>query len=286
MLSIVIVNWNTRDLLRLCLDSIGRFSPAEPHEIIVVDNASEDGSASMVASEFSHVNLIRNSTNLGYAKGNNQGISASNGEMVLTLNPDTEFFDDSLQRACEMLRSKSSVGALSGRLLNRDGTTQKSIRGFPRPWDLFCDLIGLSRLFPNSKLFGRYRQNGFDYEIETEVEQPMGTFLLYRREALDKTGMMDEQFPIFFNEVDLLMRIRKEGFTVLYSPEVKLFHEGGASTIQVKPKMIWESHRSLLKFYRKWYFRWWSYLTYPLLFVFVSCGAFIRAKGWNAGFRP
>lgn len=286
MLSIVIVNWNTCDLLRRCLASIGQFSPRNSYEVIVVDNASDDGSAEMVSAEYPSVILIKNTKNQGYAAGNNLGIGMAKGDLILTLNPDTEFFDNSLEKACEILSSRVSVGVLSGRLLNRDGSTQKSIRGFPKPWDLFCDFVGLSRLFPRSNLFARYRQIGFDYDKELEVEQPMGTFLLFRRDALDKVGKLDEQFPIFFNEVDLLMRIRNEGFTVLYSPEVKLYHEGGASTKQVKPKMIWESHRSLLKFYRKWYFRWWSFLTYPFLFVIVSCGAFVRAKGWNAGFRP
>ncbi len=286
MLSIVIVNWNTRELLRQCLRSVFSYPPSEGVEVIVVDNASEDDSAKLVAHEFGQVKLIANSANVGYAAGNNMGIEQATGELILTLNPDTEFFDDSLQVACELIRSQSVIGVLSGKLLNRDNSHQKSIRGFPKPWDMFFEMVGLSKLFTRSSFFTKYRLPHFDYDSESEVVQPMGTFLIYKKSVLDLVGKMDEQFPIFFNEVDLLMRIRREGFKTLYSPRIRLYHEGGASTRQIRPSMIWESHRSYMRFYKKWYWNRLSFITYPVLYAMVTMSAFFRARGWNAGFRP
>ncbi|MCH8274441.1 MAG: glycosyltransferase family 2 protein [Armatimonadetes bacterium] len=286
MLSILIVNWNTKEHLRRCLASIREHAPSEPWEVIVVDNASPDGSADLVKDEFPWVRLIACMKNIGYAAGNNRAFGAAEGDHLLTLNPDTEFFDDSLQRAVETMSGRADAGALAGKLLNPDRTVQMSLRGFPRPLAIICDALGLGKLFSRNRFFGAYRQMWFDYSKAAEVEQPMGTFVLYRREALDQVGLMDEQFPIFFNDVDLLYRIRKKGWKILYTPEVQLIHHAGASTRQVRKAMIWESHRSLIRYYRKWYARWWNL---PALFLFdmiVWFAAWVRARGWHAGFRP
>lgn len=286
LLSILIVNWNTRDLLGRCLASIQAHAPATTWEVIVVDNASDDGSADLVEAKYPWARLVRNEFNRGYAAGNNQALEMAKGEFLLTLNPDTEFFDDSLTKAIELFHQQPQVGALGGRLLNRDGTTQQSIRGFPRPLPILFDLLGLAKLFPKVPLLGAYRMTTFDYDKETEVEQPMGTFLMFRKKALEETGHFDERFPIFFNEVDLLWRLRLAGWKILYSPTVKLYHLGGASTRQVRKKMIWESHKSLIRFYYKWYNRLWNL---PLLWMFsgvVWLAAWFRARGWSAGFRP
>lgn len=286
MLSIVIVNWNTRALLEKCLASIQRYAPFEPVEVIVVDNASDDGSAEMVCAHFPHVRLLVQGTNLGYARGNNIGIRAASGDFILLLNPDTEFVDDSLQRAVDLLRSMPSVGVLAARLLNPDGSTQSSLRSFPRPLPVLFDLLGIARFFPRSRFFGKYRYRFFDYDSPAEVEQPMGTFLMTRKEVFDQVGLFDERFPIFFNDVDWCLRVRNAGWMVYYHPKVRVVHYGGAGTRQVRKSMIWESHRSLLSFYDKWYARWWNL---PLLWLFrlvVLAAAFLRAGGVYAGYRP
>lgn len=285
MISIVIVNWNTRDLLEQCLSSILTFSPAEPIEIIVVDNASSDQSAEMVEQRFPSLKLIRTERNLGYAAGNNLGIRASSGDLVLTLNPDTRFFDDSLSRAAAELRNLPTCDVLAIKLLNEDGTHQRSVRGFPTPANICFEICGLGALFPMSKLFGAYRQSWFDYTKSQAAEQPMGTFLLFRKEMLDKTGLFDEQFPIFFNEVDLLKKTQSMGFGIRYFADAGVYHLGGASTRQVKKPMIWESHRSLIRYLKKWHS---SFLLAPLLwllFGLIWVGAFVRARGVYAGFR-
>ena len=288
MLSVLIVNWNTRDRLRACLLSIRRFPPTSPYEVIVVDNASSDGSAEMVSTEFPEVRLHSNTSNEGYARGNNKACSSASGEWLLTLNPDTEFEDDTLDRSVAKLSSSPGIGALAARLVGDDGETQCSIRGWPSVMGILGDLTGLGKLFPASKL-DSYRKTGFDYAREQKAEQPMGTFLLFRREALQAVGdaraPFDESFPIFFNEVDLLYRMHRAGWDCLYSPGVHVLHHGGASTRQVRKSMIWESHRSLSRYMRKHYRTPMNALGLALLSGLLDVAAFVRARGWDAGFR-
>lgn len=287
MLSILIVNWNTREHLRRCLGSIRAFPPDAEYEVIVVDNASSDGSAQMVCDEYPEVALIASKENTGYARGNNIAYEYARGDLLLLLNPDTEFEDNSLQAAAEALSANEDTGALAIRLIDPEPPhkTQRSIRSFPRPLPIFFEIIGLSRLFPNSNFFAAYRRPNFNYDAAGPAEQPMGTFLMLRRSALPKDRFMDERFPIFFNDVDLLYRMHLAGQITWYTPNARVLHYGGASTEQTKKKMIWESHRSLIRYYTKWYLRWWSA---PLIIIFalvVWIGAFVRARGWDAGFR-
>ena len=256
-LSVCIVNWNTRDYLRECLTALGQYPPAGADmEIIVVDNASADGSAAMVASEFPSVSLIGNSDNKGYAEGNNQALERAAGDLLLLLNPDVVVHPESLTRALAFMEEHPDVGALGCRLVGTDGETQRSVRGFPDPGPVLWDALGLSRLFPRSRVFGAYRMTFFDYNRASEVDQPMGSFLLLTRVALDKVGLMDPQFPIFFNEVDWCWRAKCEhGFPIYYTPDVVVTHYGGSSTRQVKAAMVRESHQSLLRFYDKHYAR-------------------------------
>lgn len=288
MLSVLIVNWNTRDLLRACLTSIFQNPPSEPLEVVVVDNLSRDASADMVRSEFPDVLLVDPGKNTGYAAGNNLAFAVAKGEWLLTLNPDTEVFPSTLQGAIDKLKAKPQFGALGVQQIGVDGQVQHSVRGFPRFWGIFGELSGLSRIFPKSAL-GRYRQRAFDYSKEQPADQPMGTFLLFKRSALEKVGdpkrPFDEQFPIFFNEVDLLYRLAKAGMPCLYTPDVKVKHLGGESTKQVKKSMIWESHRSLMRFFRKHYRTPATAPFLPLLNGLIFLGALVRARGYDAGFR-
>ena len=256
-LSVCIVNWNTRDYLRECLTALLHYPPAGADmEVIVVDNASADGSAAMVASEFPHISLLGNSDNNGYAEGNNQALERASGDFLLLLNPDVVVHPESLTRALAFMEEHPLAGALGGRLISRDGETQRSVRGFPDPGPVLWDAVGLSRLFPRSRVFGAYRMTWFDYDRVSEVDQPMGSFLLLTRAALDKVGLLDPQFPIFFNEVDWCWRAKREhGFPIYYTPNVVVTHYGGSSTRQVKAAMVRESHRSLLRFYDKHYAR-------------------------------
>ena len=252
-LSVAIVTWNTRQMLLDALDSIYKAPPAFPFEVIVVDNASADGSAPAVTAQFPQVVLIANTDNTGYAEGNNQAIKIAKATYILLLNPDVLLPAGGLERAIAFMEAHPDTGALGVRQVHPDGRLQRSIRGFPTPATVLWELLGLSRLFPNSRLFGAYRMTWFDYAHVAEVDQPMGTFLLMRRTVVEQVGMLDEAFPIFFNEVDWCLRCKRSGWKIYFTPEVEIIHYGGASTTQVGAAMAWESRRGLLQFYGKHY---------------------------------
>jgi GT2 family glycosyltransferase len=274
VLSICIVNWNTRELLRACLHSLYRYPPDEPFEVIVVDNASTDGSAEMVRQAFPQVILIANSENRGYAHGNNQAIQRARGEFILLLNPDTEVQAGTLQRAIDFLQAHPEVGAIGAKQLFPDGRVQPSVRGFPTPRNLLFEVLGLARLCPHSRLFAAYRMHWFTYDRPMPVDQPMGTFLMVRRVVVEQVGLMDEAFPLFFNDVDWCYRIWQAGWQIWFVPEVQIVHHGGASTRQVRPAALRESHRALERFYCKHYR---ARLPSPLYALIIGL---IRLSGW------
>ncbi|MDR3706659.1 MAG: glycosyltransferase family 2 protein [Capsulimonadaceae bacterium] len=278
MLSICIVNWNTRDYLSACLESIEAYPPAdEACETIVVDNASIDGSVEMLRARFPSVVLIANAHNAGYAGGNNQALAAATGDRLLLLNPDVVLEAATLTRALEFLDTHPDAGLVGARQIQPDGATQHSVRGFPAPAAITWEVLGLGRLFPRSRRFASYMMRGFDYDRATEVDQPMGTFLLARREVYDAIGGMDESFPIFFNEVDWCYRAKQAGWKIYYTPDARLVHYGGGSTRQApKPAMIRESHRSMIRFFDKHYRKTMSPLAYRLAVEAILAGEAIR----------
>ena len=256
-LSVAIVNWNTRELLIQALDSIFAPGPPPTIEVIVVDNASTDGSANAVRERFPQVHLITNTVNEGYARANNQAISAAVGTYILLLNPDVILPPDGLARSVAWLDRHPDAGALGVRQVHPDGRLQRSVRGFPSPAAILCEILGLARLLPASRWFGAYRMTWFQYDHEAEVDQPMGTFLMLSAKAVSEVGLLDEAFPIFFNEVDWCVRCTRSGWKIYFTPDVEIVHYGGASTAQVGAAMAWESRRGLLNFYRKHYSGFW-----------------------------
>jgi len=202
-LSVVIVTWNSAADIEACVDSINFGSE---FEVIVVDNASSDATRDKL-SRYHHLKLVVNTSNRGYARANNQGIKLATGEYVLLLNPDTRAELGALDALCRYLDEHPAAGAVAPRLISPDGTTQFSIRSFPSAASLFWELVGLSRLFPKNRVFGRWKMKYFDYGRTAEVEQPMASCLMVRRSALESLGGMDEQFPMFFNDVDLSKRM-------------------------------------------------------------------------------
>ncbi|MBD3292509.1 MAG: glycosyltransferase [Armatimonadia bacterium] len=261
-LSIVIVSWNTRDYLDACLKSIHDAPDEVTREVIVVDNGSAEGTVEMVQAGHPDVTLIANEDNRGYAAANNQGIAEASGEHVLLLNPDIVVHEDALDTLVRFLHDREGAGAVAPRLILPDGSVQASCRSFPTPDVVLYEALGLSRLFPNSRRFGKYRMTWWDYDDERRVDQPMASAILLRGEALADVGGMDGQFPIFFNDVDLCRRLWDAGWDVWYTPEASMDHVGGASTGQVRRKMLAESHRSFLRYYAKHHrgrIAWWKY---------------------------
>jgi len=277
-LSVAIVNWNTRQMLLDALDSIYSAPPSFPFEVIVVDNASADGSAAAVAEQFPQVVLIANTDNTGYAEGNNQAIKTAKSAYILLLNPDVLLPAGGLEKAVEFMEAHSDTGALGVRQVHPDGKLQRSVRGFPTPVTVLWELLALSRFFPNSRLFGAYRMTWFDYAHVAEVDQPMGTFLLMRRTVVEQVGMLDEAFPIFFNEVDWCLRCKRAGWKIYFTPDVQIVHYGGASTTQVGAAMAWESRRGLLKFYAKHYDAIWFWPLRALIALVSWPHAWLQAQ--------
>lgn len=248
---VCIVAWRTRDFLRRCLRSVVGCS--EVSRIVVVDNASQDGTVEMVTGEFPSVELIPNTENLGFAAANNQAIRAGRSPIVLLLNPDTEVRPGAVRTLTDVFQEDRRIGAVAAQLLLPDGSIQRSCRSFPEPAPLLLDALGLSRLFPRSETFGRYRMTYWDHDSRREVDQPMASALALRRAALDDVGLFDEAFPLFFNDVDLCYRLRQAGWRIVFEPRAKVLHHHGRSTSQARASAVIDSHRGLIRFYRKHY---------------------------------
>jgi GT2 family glycosyltransferase len=286
MLSILIVNCNTRDYLRACLLSLETACSGVEHEIIVVDNASQDGSAEMVSTLFPRVQLIASSENLGYAAGNNLACEHSCGQWVWLLNPDTEVLRDAPKQLISFLEGGTRRGAVASALIDaRTARPQKSCRTFPTPAALWAEASGLAKFYPRSRKFGFYRMGWWRYHDARRVEQPMASSLLLRRAAIEGVydqkigGLFDEDFPIFFNDVDLCWRLWKSGWEIWYQPDAGVLHHGGASTQQVKPAMIAESHRCLRRFYEKHYRAVLSPPVYWATIALIEAGGAWRLRG-------
>lgn len=252
-LSIIIVSWNTKDLLRKCLRSIEQGRGSIDLEVFVVDNASHDNSVEMVQREFSWVKLIASPYNLGFAKGNNTAIKQAQGKYILLLNPDTEIFPDTLEKALFFMENNADCGAMGCKMIFPNGQDQASVRRFPTWWPIFLMLIKAPKLFTNLKALKYYLAEDFDYTKKQTVDQIMGAFMLIPKAIFDKVGILDERFFNWFEEVDLCRRIWQSGYKIYYFPEVKIIHHGGKSFSQetlIKNQRVFFS--SALKYFLKY----------------------------------
>lgn len=252
-LSVIVVSWNTRELLRQCLKTLLLEIKEIEAEVFLIDNDSADGSAQMVASEFPTVKLIANPTNRGFAAANNQALEQCKGHYVLLLNPDTEVRPDAIKTLLEFMTQHPRAGIVAPQLLNSDGTIQQSCRAFPTFFNLLVELLGLSRLFPNVQRFREYKMLDWNHDDERQVDQPEGACLLLRRQVIDEVGNLDEGFFMLFEEVDWCYRIKERGWEIWFTPSAKVVHHYGQSIKQVKAKMILSSHRGLYRFWYKHY---------------------------------
>ena len=229
-LSVILVSWESAQELPPCLKAIFESRIGFDREVLVVDNASTDGSAEVVRKEFPLARLIENRRDWGFARAVNQGLAYSKGDYLLLLNPDVVLKPDALAAMAKYLDTHPDVGALAPQMLFPDGTVQASCREFPSYQVLLWELTGLSRLFPTHRVIGRWKMGYFDHATEREVDQPMASCFLLRREVLEKVGYLDEDFPLFFNDVDWCYRMRKEKVKIMYYPGIQVVHDLGAST--------------------------------------------------------
>lgn len=240
-LSIIIVSWNTRDLLKKCLASIFAHTRNIKFEIIVVDNNSQDGSQLMIEKDFPQVKLIRNKKNTGFAYANNQAIKESQGRYILLLNPDTELIDNSLEKIIRLNDGHNDWGVIGCKILNPDGSLQKSVRRFPQLKDQILIQLKLHHLPFFNKFLSAYLAKDFDYQKQASVDQVMGAFFLTKRELLNRLGLFDERFYLWFEEVDFCQRIKNAGFEVVYTPEINIVHHGAQSFKQLdwRKQLVW-----------------------------------------------
>lgn len=251
-ISIVIVSWNTKDLLKKCLDSLVKYGKEFDLEIFVIDNASTDGTTWMMKNDFPEINFIPNKENAGFAKANNQGIKRSTGDYILLLNPDTEIFADTLANSVKFMEENKDCGVMGCRMVYKNGKPQSSVRRFPRLWPIIMLLLKLPKIFPHLRSIERYLAIDFDYEKTQPVDQVMGAYMFVRPEVFDKIGTLDEDFFIWFEEVDFCRRAWKAGYKVMYYSGTKIIHHGGQSFAQQKMvKNQMNFFKSAWKYFRK-----------------------------------
>ena len=258
-ISVVIVSFNTRAVLQECLETLYRNSAPLLCQVLVVDNASKDGSADMVAQRFPQVELIRSQINLGFVAGNNLAFPHARGRYVVLLNSDAFLYPEALTRSVAHMDAHPEVGLGGGMLVSRDGQLQPSARIFPSLLNDFLTISGLAAARPKSRFFGRFDRTWADPAVAAPVDWVPGAFVIVRRPLLEQVGYFDENMYIYYEEVDLCRRIKAAGHAVWYWPDVQVIHLGGESSKTVKrlsmassgsQLTLWRM-RSELLFYRK-----------------------------------
>ena len=246
VVSIIITNWNTCELLDGALDSIATLAPSGSTETVVVDNGSVDGSPAMVEEKYPWVKLIRNAGNLGFARANNQGIAVARGKYVLLLGSDTILLKGTIATLSSFLDAHQEVAAAGCRLLNPDRTPQTSCRRFPRLRDAVATYLSLH------SLARRYTMKGFEFYRTQAVDQPAATCLIVRRDLLNELHGFDEHLTILYNDVDLCQRIRARGWEIYFNAETEIIHYGSMTTGSAPPGVRLEMYRNILRYFRSY----------------------------------
>ena len=274
-LSIILVNWNTRDLLKECIKSIIDNHEQLAIEIFVIDNASHDGSARMVKEYFPEVILIENEQNQGFAKANNQGIIQSKGRHILLLNPDTIVLPEALKQMVDFLDTRCEAGAVAAKLFNADKTLQYSIRRFPNILTPFTEnpiMLKAPFMLKSAELS---RLKNWDHNSIAEVDQPAGAAFMIKRSVIETLGSLDHNYHMFFEDVDICYRIKRNGWRTYYLPDAEIIHYGGRSVMQ-RYNIGEEFYRSMLMYFRKHHGNY-GELKVRLSMIFGSCLYFTYA---------
>lgn len=268
------MSWNTREDLRTALQSIDRHRPEGSFEVLVVDNASIDGSPEMVQNEFPWVRLIANKENVGFTRGHNQAVRESHGKYLLILNSDTIILQGALQKLIDFAEANPEAGIVGPRLLNPDGSLQYSCRRFPNLAAAIFRNTPLGKLFPQNRYTRDYLMTDWDHSTPREVDWVSGAAMFIRREVHEQLQGFDERFFMYCEDVDLCYRAWKAGWKVVYYPEAQIVHAIGRSTDRVANKMIRQFHASMYRFYKKHYARQTPFYLRP----FILPGLIARAS--------
>ena len=268
--SVIVVSYNTRDLLRDCLSSIYAKTEGVEFEVFVVDNRSEDGSADMVEAEYPMVRIIRNEENVGFARGNNLAIRSGSGRHFLLLNPDTQLVNNAVGELVAYMDRHPEAGAAGSMLLNDEREVLKVCRKFSRIIHEIGELAPVINRFTLEPLSRNYLPGGFDYGSVGETDYVQGACLIVRREVVDAVGLLDERFFMYSEEEDWCYRIKRGGWKVMYVPSAVIIHYHGMSTRQRSSVMLMELYRSKVKFFTKNYGRFKGWLLRVTLVVLMG----------------
>ena len=252
-LSVVIVSYNVKYYLAQCLDSLDRALAGIDSEVFVVDNHSKDDTVGYISRRYRNVSVIDSNHNLGFARANNIAIRRSSGEYVLLLNPDTFVCEDTIREALSFMDAHQCAGGVGVKMYNPDGSrAPESRRGLPTPLTSFYKMSGLCARFPKSRRFGRYYMGYLDWEEPARIEVVSGAFCLLRKSALDKVGLLDEDFFMYGEDIDLSYRLLKGGFENWYLPYA-ILHYKGESTQKTSFRYVHVFYQAMLIFFRKHY---------------------------------
>lgn len=269
-LSIIIVNYNTKDYLKKLLTSVKPAIRGLKAEVFIVDNASNDDSQTMVEENFPWVKLVVFKKNHGFSKANNYALKKSKGEFLLLLNSDTKVFKDTFVKSLAFIEKKAKAGLVTCRVeLSNGQVDPASHRGFPTLWAALTYFSGLEKLLPKSQLFGQYHQGWKNLDQAHQIDSPSGCFFLIRREAFKKVGLLDERFFMYGEDLDYALRIKQAGWQVWYYPEVKIIHykkRSGRANKDKKQRLVTSRHffETMSQFYEKHYLG-----KYPKMFRFL-----------------
>jgi len=284
--SVIVVNWNTRDLLRECLASVVAQMGEVALELLVVDNASTDGSAEMVRQEFPQARLWVNAENRGFAAANNQAIAQAQGRYLFLLNSDAYLWPGALQALRDFLDAHPEAAVVGPKVLNPDGTTQPSCFRFPTAWDVFCEMAFLSALFPGSPLFNRRGMGGFDRRTVREVDWVLGAAMAVRREWAERVGGLDEGYFVYAEELDWCRRIRGAGGRIFFFPGAEVVHYGGVSKARARAAILPRAFAGRFRYYERHHGRGYARLVRALTVGGILPRMAVAALLGYAGGRP
>ena len=263
-LSVIIVNYNVKFYLEQCLRSVRKALEGIDAEVIVIDNHSRDGSVEYLSARFPDYTFISSNHNLGFARANNRAIEQSRGEYVLLLNPDTVVSETSLHAVLDFMDGHPRAGAAGVRMIKVDGSDAlESRRGVPSPMTSFYKMSGLCRHFPQSRRFGKYYMSYLSWTEPAQIEIVSGAFCMLRRKALDEVGLLDEDYFMYGEDIDLSYRLLKGGWENWYVP-VKILHYKGESTQKSSFRYVHVFYEAMLIFFRKHFGHLSFLLTYPV----------------------
>jgi len=269
--SVIIVVWNAKKYVQECLASLHKYCREAYCEVIVVDNASTDGTPQLVAEMFPAFTLICNSENLGFAKANNIGIARSTGEYVCLVNSDVTFTDDCISPMVEYLDGHPDIGMLGPKMLGPEGTTaRRSTMRFPTVWNNFSRALGLDLAFRRSRLFGGLLMSDFDHQTTTPVEVLNGWFVLVRRRAIERVGVLDPRFFMYGEDLDWCYRFRQTGEGVVFFADAAAIHYGGASSSNAPLRFYLEQCYANWQYWQK-HHNWFSQVAFLVTLAIYHC---------------